>query len=124
MAAEALTTFLLIRHAVHELGGGTIAGRRPGVGLSPEGRAQAEDLADRLEGVRIDAVYCSPLERTMETALALATARDVAVQTCEDLQEIDYGEWTGRHPISCGVGTSGSGGTRSGVGTERRRANR
>jgi probable phosphoglycerate mutase len=100
MAAEALTTFLLIRHAVHELGGGTIAGRRPGVSLSPHGREQADELVRRLEGVPIDALYCSPMERTQQTAGQLAAHRGVTVRTCEDIHEIDYGDWTGEQLVA------------------------
>jgi len=95
MATDTLTTFLLVRHALHELGGGTIAGRRDGVRLSDEGRAQADELAGRLDGVRIDAVYSSPMERTLETSRPLARRIGAPVQVCEDLHEIEYGEWTG-----------------------------
>lgn len=96
MAAEALTTFLLIRHAVHELGSETIAGRRSGVKLSPHGRAQADELVQRLDGVRIDALYASPMQRTQETAGPLAARLGVSTRTCADLHEIDYGDWTGQ----------------------------
>jgi len=96
MAADALTTFLLIRHALHELGGDTIAGRRPGVRLSPDGRVQADGLVPRLAGISVDALYCSPMERTQQTAAPLAAGLGLTVQTCEDLHEIDYGDWTGR----------------------------
>ncbi|MCU1504204.1 MAG: Phosphoglycerate mutase [Ilumatobacteraceae bacterium] len=92
-----MTTFLLIRHGVHELGGDRIAGRLPGVHLSAEGRAQAEQLVARLDGVPIDAVHASPMERTRETASPLARARALELELCEDLLEIDYGEWTGCH---------------------------
>jgi len=90
-----MTTFLLIRHGLHELGGDRIAGRMPGVHLSEAGRAQAERLVGRLDGVRIDALLCSPMERTVETATPLSEARGLELRRCEQLLEIDYGEWTG-----------------------------
>jgi probable phosphomutase (TIGR03848 family) len=96
VAPEALTTFLLIRHGLHGLGVDAIAGRRPGVRLSPDGRRQADALVSRLEGVRIDALYCSPMERTVETAGPLVARTGVALQICDDLHEIDYGDWTGQ----------------------------
>ncbi|WP_345975613.1 alpha-ribazole phosphatase family protein [Sulfurimonas sp. HSL3-7] len=37
------------------------------IGLSPKGRAQAKELARRLEGETFDAVYCSDLKRCRET---------------------------------------------------------
>jgi probable phosphoglycerate mutase len=58
-----MTTFLLIRHAVHLLGSETIAGRMPDVHLSPRGQEQAEHLARRLGPVPIRALYCSPYTR-------------------------------------------------------------
>jgi probable phosphomutase (TIGR03848 family) len=91
-----VTTFVLIRHGLHQLGGDRIAGRLPGVHLSDEGRAQAERIVPRLDGVRIDAVHVSPMERTRETAAPLARERGLEPQICDDLLEIDYGEWTGR----------------------------
>ena len=90
-----MTTFLLIRHGMHELGGHRIAGRMPGVHLSPDGIVQAERLVSRLDGIRVDAVLSSPMERTMETATPLAEHRGLTVERCDDLLEIDFGEWTG-----------------------------
>ena len=96
MTHAPVTNFLLIRHAVHALGGDTIAGRMPGVHLSADGVTQAACLAERLAHVRVDAIYCSPLERTRETAAPLADRCAVPVQVRDGLQEIDYGDWTGR----------------------------
>ena len=41
------------------------------------------------------AVYSSPLERALETARPLAAARNLDPQVREDLNEVDYGHWTG-----------------------------
>ena len=90
-----MTTFLLIRHGLHVLGGGTIAGRLPGVDLSPDGLKQADGLVERLDGVPIAAIYGNPIDRALQTAQPLATSRGLAVVVCDDLQEIDYGDWTG-----------------------------
>jgi probable phosphoglycerate mutase len=91
-----MTIFLLIRHALHVLGGNTIAGRMPDVHLSERGHAQAALLPERLAGVPLQAIYCSPLERTRETGRTLADARGLPLCLCDELLEIDYGEWTGR----------------------------
>jgi probable phosphomutase (TIGR03848 family) len=91
-----MTTFFLIRHAVHELGGETLAGRLPGVHLSAKGREQAAALAQRLQGVPIKAVYTSPLDRTRETAASVANALGLEAQVDEDLLELGFGEWQGR----------------------------
>ncbi len=91
-----MTIFLLIRHAVHVLGSERIAGRMPDVHLSPHGQKQAQKLAARLAAVPIRALYSSPITRAQETAQLLAAQFGLPVQICEDIQEINYGDWTGR----------------------------
>ncbi len=86
----------LVRHAAHGLLGRTLTGRMPGVSLSPEGRAQAERLAARLAGEPIRAVLTSPLERARETAEPIAAALGLEPRVEPALNEIDFGEWTGR----------------------------
>ncbi len=66
-----------------------------GVGLSPDGRQQAERLASTL-GVRpIAAVVSSPLQRARETAAPLAARLQLPVTIEQGLDEIDFGDWTG-----------------------------
>jgi probable phosphomutase (TIGR03848 family) len=91
-----MTTFALIRHASHDLVGHTIVGRAPGVRLSPDGLHEAEALADRLDGSSIAALYSSPLERARETAAPIAARLRLEVQIADELNEIDFGEWTNR----------------------------
>ena len=57
---------------------------------------QALQLANRLRGKRVIAVYSSPLERALETAEPIARNAGVAVQTSDAFGEIHFGEWTGR----------------------------
>jgi probable phosphoglycerate mutase len=90
-----MTTFLLIRHGAHALGGETIAGRLPGVRLSPLGRDQAAAMAERVAQVPVSALYSSPVERTRETAEILAARIGLPVRLSEALAEIDFGAWTG-----------------------------
>ena len=71
-------TVILVRHAAHGLLGRVLAGRMPGVGLSPEGHAQAAALADALAGTPVRAVLTSPLQRTMETAVPIASRHGLA----------------------------------------------
>lgn len=89
------TTFYFIRHAAHGLLGRILAGRMPGVHLSAQGQTQAEALAQALSHLPITAVYSSPLERAQETAAPLARALGREVQICMEIQEMDFGEWTG-----------------------------
>jgi probable phosphoglycerate mutase len=91
-----MTTFLLIRHAAHELVEHTLAGRMPGVHLSAEGQRQARRLARRLACLPVAAVYSSPIERALQTAEPLAARLQLAVQHCDGFAEIDFGEWSGK----------------------------
>lgn len=92
---------LLVRHGATPTTGKALPGRAPGLHLSDRGREQAEAVATRIAALRngdrarVTAVYASPLERTLETAEAIAGALGHAVQTEEGLLELDIGEWTG-----------------------------
>jgi broad specificity phosphatase PhoE len=90
-----MTMFHLLRHGEHMLLGRIAAGRMPGVGLSPKGRAQVEAVAERLAPEPIDALYSSPLQRTRETAEILSLRLQLPVQLCEGVIELDFGDWTG-----------------------------
>ena len=91
-----MTTFALIRHAAHARLGHTIVGRAPGVQLSPAGLGEAGALAERLEGSPIRALYSSPLERARATAAPIAARLGIKVQIADELNEIDFGDWTNR----------------------------
>ncbi|MFI6316044.1 histidine phosphatase family protein [Nonomuraea sp. NPDC050556] len=91
-----MTTLLLARHGLTHMTGPVLAGWTPGVHLSEAGQAQAKALAQRIAGVRLDAIVSSPLERCQETAAAVAEGREVEVQTDERFGECGYGDWTGR----------------------------
>jgi broad specificity phosphatase PhoE len=91
-----MTRFYLIRHARHEFGENRLAGRTPKVHLSPEGRVQADRLASLLKQEPISHIFSSPLDRAQETALPLAKELGIEIQTSERINEIDFGEWTGK----------------------------
>jgi probable phosphomutase (TIGR03848 family) len=91
-----MTTLLLVRHGHTDAAGKRLTGWAPGVHLNERGRLQAERLVERLDGVRIDTIVSSPLERCRETAAPLARARGHAVDVKRAWIEVGYGEWTGR----------------------------
>ncbi len=91
-----MPTVLLIRHGHTDTAGKRLTGWARGIHLNTHGRAQAEGLVGRLEGIPVEAIYSSPLERCRETAAPLARARGLAVRVRRSLLEVDYGEWTGR----------------------------
>ena len=91
------TRVLLVRHATNDWIGKRLAGWTPGVHLNERGRAQAEALGERLASLQLAAIYSSPLERTMETAAAIASHHgNCPVQQVEGLGEVRCGDWTGQ----------------------------
>ena len=92
-----MTTIHLIRHGENDfVKQHKLAGWLPGVHLNETGLAQAQNLAHALEKMRLDAVYSSPLERTMETAGPLAEAKGLEIQVRDALGEVRVGRWQGQ----------------------------
>ncbi|HMR64663.1 MAG TPA: MSMEG_4193 family putative phosphomutase [Anaerolineae bacterium] len=90
------TTVLFIRHGENEwTKSNKLAGRTPGVYLNDQGRKQAAALGQRLAEAKLSVIYASPLERTMETAQAIAQHHQLEVLPRPGLLEVDYGQWTG-----------------------------
>ncbi len=88
---------LLIRHAKNDfMTQGKLPGQTPNIHLNAEGKAQAEALGRLLREQRIDAVYSSPLERALETALRVAMPHRLPVRVLPALADIDNGDLTGR----------------------------
>ena len=86
-------TLYLARHG-RSVGQGLFLGQSD-PGLSEEGHAQAEALAERLAGVGIGRILCSPLKRSAETAVTVSLRLDTAVDQDPRLSEIGYGHWDG-----------------------------
>lgn len=65
------------------------------VHISDKGREQVTHLAKRLQDDRIDAIYSSPLDRTMETARIIARSHGLTPIPKDGLREISHGHWEG-----------------------------
>jgi probable phosphoglycerate mutase len=91
-----LTVLLLVRHGETDWIGEKLAGRLPDVHLNAKGRENAERLAAMLQPLALAAVYSSPLERAVETAEPTARAAGKDILRSELLQEVDFGELTGK----------------------------
>jgi alpha-ribazole phosphatase/probable phosphoglycerate mutase len=88
-----MKSIFLIRHAETDLAGTFCGHTNPH--LNEKGRLQLADLARRLEGMHLDALYTSDLERAYATARALAEPRELACQVRPALREIHFGAWEG-----------------------------
>jgi probable phosphoglycerate mutase len=93
------TSLLLVRH-------GESTPARPGAPfalvdgqgdpeLAPNGRQQAQRVAERLSGEPITAIYVTTLRRTAETAAPLAERLGLVPVVEPGLREVHLGEWEG-----------------------------
>jgi broad specificity phosphatase PhoE len=92
---------ILVRHGESQLGSVYRYAGRTDTPLSPEGRRQVLELADRFGGFRVDAVFSSDLLRCRETAELLAPRSRIEYTEC--LRELDFGKWEGLTPEECAL---------------------
>src|SRR5579883_2690662 len=90
-----MTTFLLLRHGETDAIGKSIMGWKPGWHLNANGRRQVERLAKHLERAPLQAIYTSPLERAVETAVAVGRPHQIDPQPDVSFGEVHFGEWEG-----------------------------
>jgi probable phosphoglycerate mutase len=95
------TRLFLVRHGATQLTAEDRFSGAVGVDLSDEGRRQAGFLAERLAHDKVDAVYSSPLSRTLETASIVARPHQLTPIERDGLREINHGRWEGltRHEV-------------------------
>jgi probable phosphoglycerate mutase len=89
-----MTKILLTRHGhIEGIKPERFRGREP-LDLTARGRAEAAAVAKRIAtGWRPSHIYTSPMGRCVATATTIAKACGIAVKTCDDLNDIDYGTW-------------------------------
>lgn len=92
-----MTRFLLVRHGQTAWNEPERFRGREDLPLNEMGRRQAESVARRIarDWPDVVAVYASPLQRTMQTAEAIAHARGLTPQPLAGLLDLDYGAWQG-----------------------------
>lgn len=64
--------------------------------LTAEGQEMAQAFAEAYKSAPWNAVYCSPMKRTIATAKPLCAAIGIDPQLRDGLKEIHYGEWEGK----------------------------
>ncbi|HEX2919891.1 MAG TPA: histidine phosphatase family protein [Bacteroidales bacterium] len=90
-----MTEIVLIRHASTDHIGKILTGRQPGISINKEGTEQALTLSHRLARKKLSAIYCSPLDRAIQTAEYIAKSKGINLITSNDFNELDFGIWTG-----------------------------
>ncbi|MBA2427282.1 MAG: MSMEG_4193 family putative phosphomutase [Actinobacteria bacterium] len=91
-----MTTFVFVRHGVTAHTNKKLSGWMPKLHLTDEGKAQAAAAGERLAGFKLDAIYSSPILRTVETARAIAAHHDLDVVIRRGIGEVHYGGWEDR----------------------------
>lgn len=89
------TVTLLLRHGQTPMSVEKRYAGRTDVPLTETGLAQAAAAAKRLASAGIDAIVASPLQRTVQTAEAVAAVTGIPVTTDEGFRETDFGDWDG-----------------------------
>ena len=89
-----MTKIILIRHGhVEGIKPERFRGREP-LKLTARGRAEAAAVAHRVAGFwRPSKIYMSPMGRCVETAAAIAKACGIVSEVCDDLNDMDCGDW-------------------------------
>jgi len=94
---------VLIRHAHSEANAkALLSGRTVGVHLSRRGHSQSQDLITRLGRLKVATLRIGPLERCFETInpwwerIGKAHNPAVGLIRDENLNEVDYGDWSGK----------------------------
>lgn len=97
VGADADMRLILVRHGAVQVARPRSFYGGSEVPLSEDGRAEAQNAAAALAGIRLDHLACSPLSRARYGAERIAAGRQPAApEVVEDLREIHRGRWTGR----------------------------
>lgn len=89
------TTLTVVRHGETDWNRDRRIQGQTDIPLNEVGLRQADELRGVLDGVPLDAVYASDLERAWQTAAVVAEPRGLAVQRRPALREKDFGTWEG-----------------------------
>jgi len=98
---------VLIRHAHSQSNAsGVLSGRLPNIHLSEKGIKQSQQLSERLGNFAVVQLRVSPMERCFETIspwlndVVLKNSPDFEPIIDPSLNEVDYGDWSGKKLIT------------------------
>ena len=98
---------VLIRHAHSQSNAsGILSGRLPNIHLSEKGIKQSQQLSERLGNFAVAQLRVSPMERCFETIspwlndVVLKNSPDFEPIIDPSLNEVDYGDWSGKKLIT------------------------
>jgi broad specificity phosphatase PhoE len=91
---------IIVRHGETEWNRERVFRGRRDIRLNSTGIAQADATAKALEGRVFDAIYTSPLKRSLVTARRIAKPHEMAVREEFGLADISYGAWEGLSEVT------------------------
>jgi broad specificity phosphatase PhoE len=86
---------LLVRHGETDWNRREVFRGRIDVELNQNGREQAKALAEATREYQLDAIYSSPLSRSLETAETVAGIHGLNVKIADGFIDFHYGDWQG-----------------------------
>ncbi len=89
------THFILIRHGQTDWNQTERFRGHADIPLNQTGLLQAQKIATRLAGEPIDALYSSPLRRSLQTAEPISELRHLPIQKQDGLMDINFGALEG-----------------------------
>lgn len=90
-----MTEIILARHGQTSWNKSEVFRGQIDIELDETGLEQAELLGKYLSHRKLEAVYSSPLQRSTQTAEAIARHHNLTVEITAGLNDIDFGEWQG-----------------------------
>lgn len=88
--------FILVRHGETKANVDGVYSGWSNYELTEKGKLQIKTLAKELKAYKVDAIYASPLGRTMETANEIAKVIGKEIVTDDNLKEINFGVFDGK----------------------------
>jgi probable phosphomutase (TIGR03848 family) len=94
-------TYILLRHGHSAANAANLlTGQLPGIGLSTQGKKDAQNLVERIGAFGIDYLHISPIERcqiTIDPWLRSKYSKSLtSLNIVDGISEIDFGRWSGR----------------------------
>ncbi|MDO4542441.1 MAG: histidine phosphatase family protein, partial [Bacillota bacterium] len=85
----------LVRHGETELNKTKVYYGSTDCPLTEKGRSQSQGLSEVFSQIDIDVIYTSPLRRAVDTASIIFGDREFVREP--RLEEMDFGQWEGKH---------------------------
>lgn len=99
MYREEPTYIYIVRHAITDANeNGLLVGNTNDATITIEGEKNAYCVGENLKDVKFDYIYCSPLDRAMETAenIKRGLAQDITITSIDELTDISWGNAEGK----------------------------